>query len=285
MTCLMATWLPGPQALNAATLLWDSDGATGGATGGTGAWDTTPSNLWDLSGTMSPWVNVNNDIAVLSGTVGTITLGEAITAAALQFNPTTTGVGSYTIAGAGNTLTLNGIGYSTTDSSLLGITVGSSAGSTRVLSPVISSDLALGGSQNWSIGYLGRLIQTGILSDGDSVFGFSKTGSGTLELTNAANTYTGTTAVRNGTLVIRNTGALGTGTSTVLVGGDQRIGGGTLMLASGGMTGFTLNRNLSLAGAGVALSPSTQAANQTFIVPQGAISNVGNNTISGNCNS
>ncbi|MDH4455002.1 MAG: autotransporter-associated beta strand repeat-containing protein, partial [Verrucomicrobiota bacterium] len=277
----MATWLPGPHALNAATLLWDSDGATGGVTGGPGTWDQTTTNLWDLSGTMSPWVNANNDIAVLGGTVGTITLGEAITAGALQFNTTTTGTGSYTIGGASN-LTIQGTGYSSLFPSPLGITVASSAGSTRMLSPTIAANVILGSSQNWSIGYLGRLIQTGVLSDGGIGYGINKTGSGTLELTNASNSYTGSTAVRNGVLVIRNTGALGTGTSTVMVSGEQRIGGGTLMLASGSMTGFNFTRDSYLAGIGVGLSPTTQATNQTFISPQGALMSVGNNTVSGN---
>ncbi len=86
----------------ASTLTWDADGTAGGATGGSGNWDTT-STFWNKSGTMVSWINASNDIALFAGTAGTVTLTEAITTGGITFN-----TDGYTLAGNGNTLTLGG---------------------------------------------------------------------------------------------------------------------------------------------------------------------------------
>ena len=77
----------GPVSL-AAPYTWDANGVTAG-TGGTGTWDTT-SSLWDNGG-LTPWPNLPTDTAVFGGTFGTVTLGGAISAGALIFNPATGG--------------------------------------------------------------------------------------------------------------------------------------------------------------------------------------------------
>jgi autotransporter-associated beta strand protein len=93
----------------------------------TGTWDTTTAN-WGLATggpyTGSIWSNATPDAAFFEGTAGTVTLGEAITAAGLTF--TTTG---YTVTG--NTLTLagtpsisTGAGISATIASVLAGTSG-----------------------------------------------------------------------------------------------------------------------------------------------------------------
>lgn len=88
--------------------------------------------------------------------------------------------------------------------------------------------------------------------------GFVKDGTGNLALTNASNTYTGGTAVKNGTLFVSNLQQLGASTSTVAVTGisSLQFGGGTLHYDPGLMTGVTnpsaatFSRNLSIGGRG-----------------------------------
>ena len=94
---------------------------------GTGTWDTTTANWGTATGgpyTGSIWSNATPDAAFFEGTAGTVSLGEAITAAGLTF--TTTG---YTVTG--NTLTLagtpsisTGAGISATIASVLAGTSG-----------------------------------------------------------------------------------------------------------------------------------------------------------------
>ncbi|HEY0945086.1 MAG TPA: autotransporter-associated beta strand repeat-containing protein [Opitutaceae bacterium] len=81
--------------LNATDLTWN---------GGTGDWNTTPTNLMWNSGSMA-WINDNdNPYSALfnTGTSGTVTLKEAITVNNITFD----GSPTYTIAGS--TLTING---------------------------------------------------------------------------------------------------------------------------------------------------------------------------------
>jgi autotransporter-associated beta strand protein len=86
----------------AASLTWDTDGSTTIATGGAGSWNTSGLN-WDNAGSFVAWNNSNGDSAIFGGTAGTVTLGEAITVNNLTFN-----TASYTIAGGGFGLTVNG---------------------------------------------------------------------------------------------------------------------------------------------------------------------------------
>jgi fibronectin-binding autotransporter adhesin len=86
-----------PQA-DAATLAWDPAGAGGGD----GTWDTTTAS-WDSGGSAVAWSNGTNDTASFAGSAGTVTLGEAITAAGLTFTSD-----GYTVTGG--TLTLSGGG-------------------------------------------------------------------------------------------------------------------------------------------------------------------------------
>lgn len=82
--------------------------------------------------------------------------------------------------------------------------------------------------------------------------GLVKTGGGTLRLTNNANTYTGSTLISDGTVVINATGALGGETSTVTVAGNpvRGMGGGSLLLESAYGSTLSFSRNLALQGLG-----------------------------------
>jgi fibronectin-binding autotransporter adhesin len=91
----------------AATVVWDTDSISGGATGGSGSWDQT-SFYWDTNGEMGPWSNVTNaaDTAVFGGTAGTVSLFDSISAGGLRFDAP-----GYTVLGTGATITLanNGV--------------------------------------------------------------------------------------------------------------------------------------------------------------------------------
>ncbi|MDA1201153.1 MAG: autotransporter-associated beta strand repeat-containing protein, partial [Planctomycetota bacterium] len=121
-TCCLASLaaIVGSPAI-AATLTWDPAGAGGGD----GSWNTTDSS-WDNAGTPQTWVNAAGDTAIFGGTAGTVTLGEAISAAGLQFD-----TAGYTITA--NTLTLTGTAELTANADA---TIASTLGGT---SPLLKS--------------------------------------------------------------------------------------------------------------------------------------------------
>lgn len=82
--------------------------------------------------------------------------------------------------------------------------------------------------------------------------GLSKTGGGTLRLTNSSNNYTGITSISNGSIVLSNPAALGTDTSTVLVSGSatRGFGGGSLVLEGAYASGVDFTRNITATGLG-----------------------------------
>ena len=97
----------------------------------------TSTNWWNGSAGTA-WSNAAGSTAVFGagGTAGTVTLGTGITAGGLTFNPVS--AGSYTIAGGGNTLTLNN-----------GATITTNANAT------ISANLAAGGAANGTLNFGG----------------------------------------------------------------------------------------------------------------------------------
>ncbi|MCB1277100.1 autotransporter-associated beta strand repeat-containing protein [Prosthecobacter sp.] len=123
-----------------ATILWDADGTTGSPTGGTGTWDQTASNLWDNGGAMQAWTNAGNDTALFSGTAGTVTLGEAITAGGLTFTTT-----DYLITG--DTLTLSDLARVDV-AAFTHATIGSLIAGTSGLTKVGNGTLFLGNNSN-----------------------------------------------------------------------------------------------------------------------------------------
>lgn len=217
MILLVAFWqIASSMPLQAATLYWDPDGnptgnnTSGTGLGGTGTWDTSTANWWNLTSDVA-WPNTNVDRAIFGAseaslfTPKTVTLVSGIMANQLKFerNGYTLTAGTLTLAGTTPGVYVN-------------------MGETATISSVIQG-----------------------------TDGFTKTGRGTLRLTNA-NTYTGVTNISNGTLVINNLAALGTDTSTVVVSGSatRGFGGGQLMLEGSYGTGINFTRGLSLQGQG-----------------------------------
>ena len=121
-------------------------------------------------------------------------------------------------------------------------------------------------------------VAMGALARVDSILagtaGLTLTGGGSLRLA-AGNTYTGTTTINNGALIVSNASALGADTSTIVVNGSptRGFGGGSLVLEGGYGSGVTLTRGLSLSG----LGPITDRG--------AALNSVGTNTVSGAVNS
>jgi autotransporter-associated beta strand protein len=108
--------------------------------------------------------------------------------------------------------------------------------------------------------------------------GLTKTGGGSIRLTNASNSYTGTTTISNGTLIISDPGQLGADSSAVVVTGFNTnpgnvtslrgMGGGSLLL-DGLSSPITFTRGLTLQGQG----PIADRG--------GALISLGDNTLSG----
>ena len=103
--------------------------------------------------------------------------------------------------------------------------------------------------------------------------GLLKLNDGALFLTNAANNYTGTTRIEEGSVVVTSQGALGSDTSAVVVSGNttRGSGGGSLVIgsANNNLAGGTFTRDLALTGGGAS------GDGAAFI-------SVGNNIITGN---
>ena len=124
-------------------------------------------------------------------------------------------------------------------------------------------------------------IGTGLVSlDGlvSGTGGLTKTGFGSLALSNNSNSFTGGVTVGGGTLTVNSAGALGAASNYVYVLGNTSrgaslafpgFGGGQLVI--GGTSGLTIVQNMSISGGG----------------PNGdgfAVNAVGNHTLSGNLN-
>ena len=234
-----------PPSAKAANLYWDNDAnsannntTTGAGLGGAGAWGSTDLKWFDGANDVA-WTDANKDTAIFMGTGGSVTLGSGFTVGGLVF----TGVTSGAFSLDGSTLTL--------------------AAPTGATTPTVSVNTG---------------VRATISSLVAGVSGLTKTGNGTLVLSNNGNTFTGDIAIRGGNLVVTNAGQLGLGTSAIgILGygntGNPGFSGGSLIIQgaiSSPMTGLTIAREISGSGRGPG------AANAA-----GAIMSIGNNTFTG----
>jgi len=104
------------------------------------------------------------------------------------------------------------------------------------------------------------LTITGIISNG----GIWKSGGGTMQLTNSANTYAGDTTVSEGVLLVTNVSGSGTGTGIVTVNSGGALGGTGIINTS------TTNSSVTVASGG-SLSPGTSAGTLTFTLGTGSL--------------
>jgi autotransporter-associated beta strand protein len=269
MTCLMATWLPGPA--RGATLYWDNSGVGGAApVDGSGIWDTTATNLWsDLTSNVA-WSSATPDNAIFGfgGAGGVISLGESITVGTLTFNATSGG--TYTISPtAAQTLTING-GISANETAA--ITANTILGGAQTWTTAVTKTLTVGGNVNnggnlLTLNGAGNTTITGIIGAGAG--GVTQSGVGTVTLS-GVNTYSGTTTVSSGILrATTSASALGAGTLA--------LSGGDLQLAND--TGLAFNRNTTVSGNATITSDRVTPANPGVTHTLGTLS-IGANTLS-----
>lgn len=241
-----------PPIARAANIFWDTDGSATAATGGSGIWTDTGSANWFNAGSSTTTTGSNattdysftaNDIAYFTGTGADVSLGNDITLGGLVF----TGV---TFASRNDYL----ISSSTANKLTLAKPAGLAAPSLRV--------------------DLGARVTISAQLAGTS--GFTKTGNGTLVLTNISNTLDGGIFIKGGAIVVTNAAQLGAGIRPIAVTGVAGTGnpgftGGSLFVqAPDAITGITFNRVISASGRGPG------AVNGA-----GALISVGNNTFTG----
>lgn len=239
----------------AATLYWDANGAAAG-TGGNGNWETTAS-LWRVdsdTGALGTWTNTgsNND-AVLAGTTGTATLTSNISVNDIMVNPSPSG--NYTIAGSGQTLTLNGAVQSVLDvasGSTLTITSGLAGvnGFTKSSAGTLILDGA--GGTNGLVGAI--TVNGGTLQAGSA----TNNGASQVLRSNAVNLVGGSLTTVGTTIDLRVGALSGSGSVTPATGGainihalqDANFSGtitttGGLNLRGGNVTTQTFSGNLT----------------------------------------
>jgi uncharacterized repeat protein (TIGR02543 family) len=193
------------QQVLAATVTWDSNGASAGQTNGGGAW-LNPSRWWNGSTNVN-WTSGDDAIfgAIGGGAAGSVTLASPTTVNSITFNSYTA---EFTLGTAGQTITLNN-----------GIIKNDGGTNASIISPI-----TLEASQSWvnnstSLLTIGSTMDIGSNSlsfDGSSAVGIRTTGvitgSGTVikngtglarlgdSGTPPVHSYTGSTIINNGVL-------------------------------------------------------------------------------------
>jgi autotransporter-associated beta strand protein len=123
----------------------------------------------------------------------------------------------------------------------------------------------LGQSGNFNA--VGTLNIGAAISDGGSGFGFTKTGAGTLTLTNANNTYRGNTTISEGTLKLGTSGSINNSPNIIVNGTFDVSGvtGGSYSLASGQtLKGSGAIKGTVVVASGATLSPGSSIGTITF---------------------
>lgn len=238
------------QPLHSADLYWDADAdPTGNSTlgvnlGGVGTWDDLMTANW--------WDGVSAGVHPWNNS----NMDTAV------FR------GSAGVVTLGAPITAGGLRFSTTGYSLTGGTLALTG------SGSITADLG-------TVTTIASLLNG---TNGLTLAGTGSSGRGVLRLTNSLNSYTGTTTISSGTLVITADGQLGDSSNAVAINGVQTAGlaGGSLLLAgstiaAGYTTGLTLaaTRSLTMTGGAVGYANAVPATSGSALI------SVGNNTISG----
>ncbi len=233
---------------SAATYYWDANGATANGTSGTGNWDGSAVR-WNTDatggngGTVTNTVGAGDNLIFSSGstyTGGTITVSTGREAASLTFEDT----GTYILSGTGSNITLhganglnytNGAGtYSISSALILAASTAftNSASTTQTISGGVTGAYNLTLNANSTGGFTlgtGSLNNGGTITNsgtgtntvtisgviGTNVTGLVQNSSSSLLVLSAANTFSGGTTVKAGTIRVSNVSAFGTGAITL----------------------------------------------------------------------
>jgi autotransporter-associated beta strand protein len=222
----------------AANLYWDANGTTPGV-GGTGSWDTT-SAFWSSS-------SAGTDAAATAN----------FTANDIAYFTGTTG--EVTLSGA---TTIGGLVFTGADFSITGSTL-TLAAPTGSATPAVSVSAG------------NRATVTSVVA---GTSGLTKTGNGSLLLTNTGNSFTGDVTIKGGSLVVTSNAQLGLGTGQVSIFGWANTGnpgysGGSLVVkgaTAAGAQGITIARDITFSGRG-----------PTAVNNSGGLISIGYNTFSG----
>ena len=257
-----------------------NDGGKTLAVSGAGTFDLRGSNSFGSNVTIDSTVSVNsagaivtfggantmNSLAVPSGRVVGATLGnfgvasnfgDGGTNTAITLGNATNGVMEYSGVTASSNRTIN----RDARSSASGIDV-TNANETLTLSGNMGSGTQVNaGSNGWAFGGAGNLTLNGVISNatgtGSTGTTISKNGSGTLTLGSNSNTYTGTTDVYSGKLLINgnvSTSSLTTVKTGATLGGTGTVGAlvvnsnGTFAPGDNGIESLNVSGNLTLDG-------------------------------------
>lgn len=179
---------------------------------GTANWNTSE-QAWTNAGNPTGWVAGSDALFSNGNAANVLTLTGPIDVATIT--QTTAGTKT-TINGSGQTLTLSGGGANPVVVNSSGADLTFASGLTIAQNPATA-----GAAQRWNAGSGSNILVNSTLS-GALTGGLYKEGAGVLEL-NAANTYSGTTYLKEGIVLAGNATAFGT-SSIVFQGGTLRYG-------------------------------------------------------------
>ncbi|WP_395753761.1 autotransporter-associated beta strand repeat-containing protein [Prosthecobacter sp.] len=248
MAALTGFWQIRPS-LQAATLTWDTvagDGAT--ITGGAGTWTNGLGN-WNTGSGDTTWNSATPDAATFGGTVGTVTLGGAVTVGNMVFNS------GYTLADGGNALTLlnstiTANSAATISAALSGSTglikngaatltlsgTSSYTGPTVINAGMVSVTTLANGGSNSNLGAASNVASNLVLNGG--TLQYNNTVTGNTDRLFSVGTSGGTISLPvAGTLNFNNTGSMGfngqSGARTLTFAFSDSIFGGVIVMGSG----------------------------------------------------
>jgi len=229
-------------------VMWTAMGYSQAATTGfnqtaVGPWDYNDTANWASSTINGLW----DSSLTLAGAQTVTFAADSVLTTGLTFNYTGNQTLTLRSSGVSNqTITLGG-DISVNPVSNQTVTIGSATANQNL-------NVDLGGvTRTFTVGASKGLTFTNVISNG----GIIKSGTGTLTLS-SANTYTGGTTIKDGTVVLGNANALGTSGTITL--GDT-ITGATLKLA-----GLTFARPMTIAAGTGTVGIGGQAANLTAAI-------------------
>ena len=277
-----------PAASAQTTLSWSSAGNS--TLGGAGTWDTSAFNWWDGASAVAWPTTGTQNTAAFAGTAGTVSLGGAITANALNFSTT-----GYTLSGA-QTLTLNGstptVLVSSGNTTIGGNTALILAG-TSGLTKTGSGNLTLNSSSAHSftgglnvnggalVVNLGNLATPSNLINSSNALSLS---GGTINITGKAGasanqTFSGTSIRGYSVLTVNNTGTATTANFGTLSRGQT---GGVVSFQNSGGTAFVSNTANSTIGSwALTGDPAGNSVRWAFVSASGQVGAASNNTTLG----